>query len=124
AVKSVAEAAPRRRLAVLGAIAGVTVLLVAAFYGPFWRGGAVFAASFDVVFRGRANLAGRELAAADTPVVALAIFTLLLLAAMVVTARTARPRLLELSAVLVTFFVLFALRWRMPWYFMSGLALV
>jgi hypothetical protein len=74
--------------------------------------------------RARALEAGQQAAPADTPWLALAVFAVLLAGALVVAARGPRERLLELTAGLITFFMLFALRWRMPWYFLTGIALM
>jgi hypothetical protein len=124
AVKAVAEAARGRRLATALGLVGAAALVGAALYGPFWRGGAaLFATTAAVILRGRALEQGQELAPADTPALALVVFGLVLAAATFLAARAARPRVLELSAGLISLFVLSALRWKMPWYLTTALAL-
>jgi hypothetical protein len=122
-VQTVATTEPGRRAGVTLRLIAVSALTVLVLYLPFLRGGAPWTAATEVVLRGRALAAGQEATAADTPWVALALFAVLLAVAVVVAARGARTRVFELSAALVTFLVLFALRWRMPWYFICGIGL-
>jgi hypothetical protein len=123
AVHTVARAEPRQRLVTAARLLGVGALVVVLLYVPFWRGLAVFGPALDIIFKGRALQAGVAPVAADQPIVALAILVVLLGAAVVLAARSARDLSFELSAALATYFVLFVLWWRMPWYFVTGFAL-
>jgi hypothetical protein len=122
-VRTVARAAPGRRLATAGKLAGVAALTLTLLYLPFWRGLAVFGPVVDVLFKGRALQAGVAPVVEERPIVALVIFAVLLAGAVVIVARSARDQTLELSAALVTYFMLFVMWWRMPWYFVTGIAL-
>jgi hypothetical protein len=123
AVRTVARAEPGHRLSTGARLAAVGGLALVLLYLPFWRGLGVFGPALDIVFKGRALQAGVAPVAADQPIVALAIFAVLLGAALVIAARSAVDRTFELSAALATYFVLFVLWWRMPWYFVTGLTL-
>jgi hypothetical protein len=123
AVHTVARTQPGRRLVTAAKLAGVGALTLALLYLPFWRGLAVFGPALDILFKGRALQAGVAPVAGDRPVVPLIVFVVLLAGAVVVAARSARDRTLELSAALSTYFILFVMWWRMPWYFVTGLTL-
>jgi hypothetical protein len=123
AVHTVARAERGRRLVTTAKLAGVGALFLVLLYLPFWRGPAVFGPALDVLFKGRALQAGVAPVAGDKPIVALVIFVVLLAGAVVVTARSARDQTLELAAALSTYFTLFVMWWRMPWYFVTGIAL-
>jgi hypothetical protein len=123
AVRTVALTEPRRRLACAGTLVGVGALALVLLYLPFWRGLVVLGPAVDILWKGRALQAGVAPVAEDRPVVALAIFAVLLAASVAIAARNARNLALELSAALATYFLLFVMWWRMPWYFITGLTL-
>jgi hypothetical protein len=123
AIHTVFAAERGRRLAVAGKLLLVSAAVLLVIYAPFLRGGAVFSTAVEVILRGRSLAEELQSAPADPPVVPLALFALLFLGALVIASRGQRTHVFELTAVLVTFFVLFALRWRMPWYFITGCTL-
>jgi hypothetical protein len=123
AVHAVTASDRGKRLALVARLAAVAAAVLLVLYGPFLGGAGVFGTALQVVMRGRTLEQGRELEPDDTPTAALAIFGALLAGALVIGARASRHHLIELTVVLVSFFVLFALRWWMPWYFLTGLAL-
>jgi hypothetical protein len=123
AVKMVAEAKPGKRLGTAGLLVGVSILVAIALYAPFWGGGAVFDGAINLIVRGRALERARSGAPPETPVVGLILFSVALIATLPAAARLARPYLLDLAAGLVTLFVLAVMWWRMPWYFVTAIAL-
>jgi hypothetical protein len=120
-VRTVAAAPPGRRLRTAGPLVAVAGGLLVALYAPFWRGPAVLGAAVELISRGRALEPGTS-DPGGPPLLALALFVLLLAAALVRAARRPSPSVLLLCGGLVTFFVLFVLAWRMPWYFLTGIA--
>lgn len=123
AVKMVVEVGPGKRLGMAVRLLGVTLLVAAALYGPFWGGGVVFDQAVDVIVKGSSLDRARWTAPPDTPVVALAVFGLGLVGALAAMARLARPYVLDLSAGLISLFVMLVLYWRMPWYFVTAIGL-
>jgi hypothetical protein len=123
-VKTLAEAERGRRLGTALRLALPAAAVLGALYAPYWRGGAMFASTIEMIVRGRSLLPGREAAPDDTPKLALVIFAVLLVGAVVLAARVARRHAVELAALLITFFLAFGLRLRMPWHFTAPLALM
>jgi len=123
AVKMLAEAPSRGRLGTAGRLIGVAFLVAIGLYAPFWGGGAVFDPAINLIVRGSSLDRARHGAPPETPVIGLVIFAIALLAAIPAAARLARPYLLDLTAGLVSLFVLLVLWWRMPWYFVTAIAL-
>jgi hypothetical protein len=121
-VKIIAETARGRRLAVGGRLLGAAALVGLGLYGPFLGSGGLFQQAGELIAGNRSFQAAAGGSAAPPPFVALVILAGGLVAALVVAARARRPYVLELSAALITFFMLFCLRLRMPWYFMTGIA--
>jgi len=123
AVRTVARAERGRRLATAGKLAGIGGFVLVLLYLPFWRGPAVLKPALDIVFKGRALAGGVAAVPQDRPIAALIVFAVLFAGAVVLAARSSRDLAFELSAALATYFVLFVLWWRMPWYFVTGLTL-
>ena len=123
AVKMVAEAPPGARLKTAGGLLGVSLLVGIALYAPFSGGGAVFDAAINLVVMGSSLDRSRYGEPPATPVAGLIVFAVALVVAVPLAARLARPYLLDLTAALVSLFVLLVLWWKMPWYFVTAMAL-
>jgi hypothetical protein len=123
AVKMVSEAEPRRRLGLVARLLGVSALVAVGLYAPFWGGGAVFDQAVEVIVKGSSLDRASYAAPPATPVLALIIFAVALGAAIPLAWRLARPYVLDLSAAVVSLFVLLVLYWTMPWYFITAIAM-
>jgi hypothetical protein len=117
-----AERGAAQRALMSARLAGVAVVLLAILYGPFWAGLHTFSAVANLATHGSSYQYSQTPGGIERPV-ALAIFLGLFVAAAVMAARLPRVRLVELSAALITFAMVFVMVWKVPWYFVAGLAL-
>lgn len=120
---SVAAAPPGQRLGRLLRIAAAAAGAAIVLYAPFWAGAATFGEALDHLVRGRALDQTAPAPASPVHLIALAIFAAGALAGTVAAARGPLCRVSELAALLITAFVVLVYPWKVPWYFIPGLAL-